>query len=916
MLDTVIDEFLELLWPTNVPDAGLSICSAGLSRPPRQRFRFRRRVASDDREEFARECHGWAERGEDVYTGIGAVRLNAPSRGTAKDVIALPAFWAEIDINGPAHAEPTGVPSLQAAMNFMGGLGLDPSFHVESGHGLHLYWLLEEPWVLSQQPEWNRADSLHRRFGQTLQVKGGRQGYRLDPVYDLARVLRVPGTFNFKGGAPVPVVLHADPRPLVYAPDDFERWIAADTQKASVQVLYSPIEVVEEPEAEAALAVPPVGEAASAGIQWPVRFGPLIQKLKEIGAGAKGKPGSAILARKLLAREPLAEMGNRDNATNAAAGVLAYAAKYMPLSLDDLFAVLWGSVENMPGEMENPPPTKAEARAKLKGAMADAAAEVAKDRAEIDAFEESMVRAARADRKKEAAGITDLAEYRARQEAPETEDDTGYYTPEDIQRFADDNKCSVAEWKQRWIIYANKKYYLWTENRYVAWPAGHIGVAVAQQLAPARLDIYKRNKKGAITGIVSIDEIMRRYGTPCPTVEIDLAAPRTLYDSVRQVLVEAPCPVRTIAPVFHPRIDQWLRALGGAKQDKVLDWVATVTELRSPTSAIYLEGTASAGKSLFALGMARLWGTSPSSFTQVFGSNFNGDLARCPMVFADEALPDSREKDITAVLRDAVSQEERTINRKHQDEMTMHGAVRIVIAGNNPDLILKSAKGLSGTDLDAYVKRFLHIKVPAAAAELLESWGGRATTNDWVTGNKIAEHAMWLAKNRVVPMGKRFRVDGEETSMHRAIVAKGASKVLEWQVQYLGLPLPPKEQVAIVGEGVVLVSTSGIFGNWREMEATSHEASPGLKAIGSAIKSISYEEPLVVKKDGREVRYRVVDPDHLTDLIRDTDGNIETFNQRLQGPLPAWLRDDLLARTKVEKHPWLQAWRKRQEVGQ
>jgi hypothetical protein len=917
-----IGEFFNLLWPTpqaHIADAGLTICSSSQTRAAAERFKYRGRLPTADHPALIAECGKWAARGEDVYLGIGATKTTARFRGTANDVVAIPAFWAELDVNGPAHKRPTGVPSMEAAFEFVQGVGLPPSFTVSSGHGLHVYWLFENPWLLPNEAERQRAAALFTRFGETLRDKGARLGYQLDPVWELARVLRVPDTYNFKNGDRVPVVLNASHDNDTYCESHFQQWIS-DASKLYVQAPRGTIEVVEAPGFDAApvdelaFTVPPVGEALAKGATWAPALEPLIKRLRLIARGqVRAKPGSAILAQKMLDREPLAGLGERDNATNAAAGILAFAAKYMPLTLDDLMQVLWGSVENMPGGLDDPPPSRQNTLKKLKGAMEDAAKEVAAEKAQNAAIEEGLVRQGRERRQQERAGVTSLAEYRrAKRHEESGGDPTGYYTPDDIERFAHENDATVEEWEHRWIIAANKRYYIWTEDRYVAWPAMHVAVTIERELRPAGLELTKRNKKGEITGLISVDEMVRRYGTTAIGVEINLAAKKTTFDAARQMIIDAPCPLKAFKPTFHPLIDEWLRAIGGPKADKVLDWVATAAELEVPSSALYLDGTASAGKSMLALGLARLWGTSPASFAQVFGSNFNGDLARCPLVFADEALPDNREKDITAVLRDAVSQEERTINRKYQEEMTMRGAVRVVIAGNNPNLIIKSAKGLSGADLDAYVARFLHIKVGPAAAELLHRWGGRKTTHDWVTGNKIAEHALWLAAHRKVPMGKRFRVDGEETSMHRAIVSKGSAKVLEWQSQYVSQKRPPHESVMLMGEGLLLVSTSGLAANWSEVP--TNDVAPSLSAIGAALKAVAYEQPIALKRNGKEVRYRVMDPSHLLDFMREVDGDVEGLKARLAAPLPDWLQEDLQGRVKVEKHPWLAQWLARTTV--
>lgn len=81
-----------------------------------------------------------------------------------------------------------------------------PSVIVDSGGGLHAYWLLREPWLLVSDDTRQAAEIVQRLWVQ--QVVGA------DPsVHDLVRILRVPGTRNFK----------YDPAPLVefirYTPD-------------------------------------------------------------------------------------------------------------------------------------------------------------------------------------------------------------------------------------------------------------------------------------------------------------------------------------------------------------------------------------------------------------------------------------------------------------------------------------------------------------------------------------------------------------------------------------------------------------------------------------------------------------------------------------------------------------------------
>lgn len=73
-----------------------------------------------------------------------------------------------------------------------------PSVIVDSGGGVHGYWLLKETWVLDSDDARQAAELVQRAWVQ--QVIGA------DPsVHDLVRILRVPGTRNFKYDPPPPV---------------------------------------------------------------------------------------------------------------------------------------------------------------------------------------------------------------------------------------------------------------------------------------------------------------------------------------------------------------------------------------------------------------------------------------------------------------------------------------------------------------------------------------------------------------------------------------------------------------------------------------------------------------------------------------------------------------------------------------
>jgi hypothetical protein len=136
----------------------------------------------------------------DVYLNVGlrAEDLGKEKRGVAEEVVALPGLWADIDVEGPAHKEQSLPSTKREAQKILRGIPLPPSLIIDSGHGLQVWWLFKELWAFDSEGEREKAQELSRRFQATLRAKAEAYGWRLDGTHDLARVLRIPGTYNRK----------------------------------------------------------------------------------------------------------------------------------------------------------------------------------------------------------------------------------------------------------------------------------------------------------------------------------------------------------------------------------------------------------------------------------------------------------------------------------------------------------------------------------------------------------------------------------------------------------------------------------------------------------------------------------------------------------------------------------------------
>lgn len=179
----------------------------------------------------------------DIWFGVnpvfGPARINS-GRGLAADVVRLTAVYADLDV------KPGGMSSMEAAgqviEDLSNMLGTRPSAVVLTGHGVQPYWPIEEG------PSGPSARALLRRWGRLVAHVAEIHGGRVDPVYDLARVLRVPGTVNHKA-EPVPVLGIAD-RGKPLSVDDVDEALTAynfpekphDRDEAGQAVVSAPAE--------------------------------------------------------------------------------------------------------------------------------------------------------------------------------------------------------------------------------------------------------------------------------------------------------------------------------------------------------------------------------------------------------------------------------------------------------------------------------------------------------------------------------------------------------------------------------------------------------------------------------------------------------------------------------------------------
>lgn len=156
-------------------------------------------------DEAAEWVNGQAET-KDVYVGIGTrdMNLGAERRGGADDVAELSGLVLDLDIASPFHSRANLPATEKEATDFLSELPLEPSLVVHSGHGLQAWFLFERPIPIPTKAQKDRAQEMLKGLVDLANHKAESHGWKFDSVGELARVMRIPGTFNRKGD-PIPV---------------------------------------------------------------------------------------------------------------------------------------------------------------------------------------------------------------------------------------------------------------------------------------------------------------------------------------------------------------------------------------------------------------------------------------------------------------------------------------------------------------------------------------------------------------------------------------------------------------------------------------------------------------------------------------------------------------------------------------
>ena len=126
---------------------------------------------------------------KDTWIGAQPVKPGTPNKRTkASDVACVRVLYADFDLKD--STDPAQIDRAISQLSLQ--LGVEPISVVSSGGGLHPRWKLAKPIDPAD------AKGVLARWQITVQRIAEENGFKADSVFDLPRVLRLPGTVNEK----------------------------------------------------------------------------------------------------------------------------------------------------------------------------------------------------------------------------------------------------------------------------------------------------------------------------------------------------------------------------------------------------------------------------------------------------------------------------------------------------------------------------------------------------------------------------------------------------------------------------------------------------------------------------------------------------------------------------------------------
>jgi hypothetical protein len=131
----------------------------------------------------------------------------ARGRGAAADACSLGILSLDFNVGQIGHATDKPRPASKNEIYRLLEELPSPTGIVDTGNGLLPIWTLAKPLIIGSEGDRKEADRLFKSFqGQIRRIAKAKFAWDLDATADLARLVRIAGTWNHKTAPPKPVV--------------------------------------------------------------------------------------------------------------------------------------------------------------------------------------------------------------------------------------------------------------------------------------------------------------------------------------------------------------------------------------------------------------------------------------------------------------------------------------------------------------------------------------------------------------------------------------------------------------------------------------------------------------------------------------------------------------------------------------
>lgn len=141
--------------------------------------------------------------GYNTYIDPNLRRTDLPSglRGGDEDVTIVNCLTADVDIRGPAHTEQKLPETTGDALKPLEGFP-PPTLLIDSGYGVYVVWVFKEPIPIAMDADREKVGQAFSGFGKAVMQAYEAAGYKIDNVFNISHLFRVPGSRNNKLDSP------------------------------------------------------------------------------------------------------------------------------------------------------------------------------------------------------------------------------------------------------------------------------------------------------------------------------------------------------------------------------------------------------------------------------------------------------------------------------------------------------------------------------------------------------------------------------------------------------------------------------------------------------------------------------------------------------------------------------------------